>query len=453
VKTRHRLFAALLILSTLLISGLAVAQETAAAAAPAGGGGSLIVKMLTAFGGGVLASLTPCVYPMIMITVSIFGANEAKSRWQGAMMSACFVLGIASLFVPLGIAAALSGSMAGAAAGKPIVAYPLAFLMFALATSMFGAFELALPDSFANKLNSVGGVGYKGAYVLGLVCAPIAAPCTGPALLSILTEIGQTRNVVAGSLLMTSFAFGLGLLFFIVGAFAVSLPKGGAWMLGVKWVFGVGLSYLGLKYIRDCTPAFQAMVSAETLYKMVGVGVIAVGLIFGSIHIAAERRRSPIAHLSKPMKLASIIPAIAGLFMLMSSWGLSPVEASEEATAGTPGAPPIAWTTAEAQARAKAVADKKPVLVDIGATWCGACKELEEHTFPNSKVRAEASRFVAVKIDASDDEAPGLEAMRKKYNVIGLPVVVLIDSTGKEVTRFNEFVPPEKFAEALKKVN
>jgi thiol:disulfide interchange protein DsbD len=369
-------------------------------------------------------------------------------------MSMCFVLGIVALFVPLGIGAALSGSMAGSAAGKPIVAYPLACVMFALASSMFGAFELALPDSFSNKLNSVGGVGNKGAFVLGLVCAPIAAPCTGPALVSILSEVSETRNVVVGSILMTSFALGLGLLFFIVGTFAVSLPKGGAWMLGVKWFFGVMLSYMGLKYIRDCTPALQAMISSEMFYKLVGVSVLAVGLLFGLVHVAAERRRSPIAHLSKPMKLASLLPAIAGTFMLVSSWGMSPVEASQEtATPGAPVASPIVWQTAEADARASALTQKKPVLVDIGATWCGACKELEEHTFPNSKVRAEASRFVAIKIDASDDEAPGLEALRKKYKVIGLPVVVLIDSSGKEVTRFNEFIPPEKFAAALSKVN
>jgi thiol:disulfide interchange protein DsbD len=192
-----------------------------------------IVAVLASFGFGFIASLTPCVYPMVPITVSIFGATEAKSRWRGAALSATFVLGIAALFTPMGIVSALSGKLMGSALSNAFVVVGLAILFTALAASMFGAFELALPSGLNNKLSTVGGVGFKGAFVMGLVMGLIAAPCTGPFLTGMITVIATSKNVWLGSASLFSFAMGLGVLFFIAGAFAVNLPKGGAWMMGI----------------------------------------------------------------------------------------------------------------------------------------------------------------------------------------------------------------------------
>src|SRR4051794_17718229 len=141
-----------------------------------------LVAVLASFGFGVIASLTPCVYPMVPITVSIFGATEAKSRLRGAALSGAFVLGIAALFTPMGVVSALSGKLMGSALSNQWVSLGLAALFLALAASMFGAFELALPSSLTNKLSTVGGVGFKGAFVMGLVMGLVAAPCTGPFL-------------------------------------------------------------------------------------------------------------------------------------------------------------------------------------------------------------------------------------------------------------------------------
>jgi thiol:disulfide interchange protein DsbD len=438
-------------LVTLLVSGLAFAEEVAGS--DTGSFGSALEKgpavaLAFSFGAGFLASLTPCVYPMIIITVSIFGANEAKSRWHAAFLSGMFVLGIVTLFTPVGVAAAASGKLMGSALANPWVVGGIAVVFLTLAASMFGAFEMALPASMTNKLSGVGGVGAKGAFGLGLVCALLAAPCTGPFLTGLALQIAKTKDIALGSGAMAMFAMGLGVPFFIVGTFAISLPKGGAWMLGIKWLCGVVLAYMALAYVRDVVPSLQRLAVPVLSYGVIAGFVLLVGLVLGTVHVLAERRKSPIAYLSKPMKLASIMPAIAGLFMIFTWY---PAYALEQEMHGGP--PPLTWQTDEAAARQLATKENKAVIVDFGAAWCGACKEMEEKTFPTRLVRTEGARFVAIKVDGTDDEAPGFKAMQKKYGVVGLPTVLLLDKTGKEQARFNEFVPAEKFAAALKKVD
>jgi thiol:disulfide interchange protein DsbD len=444
VKPRSRLLLSSLVVLALVLWPLVASADECAAGGSSDTGAfqrylaqGTIVALGASYVFGLLTSLTPCVYPMIAITVSVFGAKEAKSRWQGALLSLVFVLGIVCLFTPMGVISAMTGKGFGSALGNPWVVGGIAFVFLALATSLFGAFELALPAGLNNRLSTVGGSGYRGAFLLGLVCGLVAAPCVGPFLFGLLGWIATTHNVAVGSGAMALYGLGLGTLFFVVGTFAVSLPKAGAWMMGVKWVGGVCLAYMAFGYIRDA-------LSKETVHKLVHPGVtygaiavviLAIGLVLGGIHVAAERRKSPIARLSKPTKLASIVPAIAGLFMVISWYELPPE---------------LHWETSESIALARANEEHKPVLIDFGASWCGACKELDEKTFPDPKVQKEGARFVALHIDASDDDDAAVAKVRQKYHATeGLPVVVFLDSHGQEAKRFTEYVAPDCFASAL----
>ena len=443
---RRRLTQLLVLCAVMLIPAIALADDAS------GTYGNLIQKhgklvaVLASFGFGFLASLTPCVYPMVPITVSIFGATEAKSRWRGAALSATFVLGIAALFTPMGIASAMSGKLMGSALSNSFVVIGLAILFAALAASMFGAFELALPSGLNNKLSSVGGIGYKGAFIMGLVMGLIAAPCTGPFLTGMVTVIATSKSVVLGAASLFSFALGLGVLFFIAGAFAVGLPKGGAWMMGIKWVSGVGLAYMSFAYLRDRFEPFRNLIAHPGYAFGIATGALfLVGIILGIVHVVAERRKSPIAHLSKPVKLASIIPAVVGCAAFLS-W------LPQAHNVNTTAVPMIAWVTNEEAGRAKAISENKPVLIDFGAEWCAGCKELEHDTFPDTTVRTEAQRFVAIRVDATDDDAPDTKRLSEKYKVVGLPTVIMLDANGKEIARLNQFTKPDKFLEAMKKV-
>jgi thiol:disulfide interchange protein DsbD len=432
---------------------VALAPTAAAAAVTAGSDTTAFQRALAqgtfaalaaSYAVGLATSLTPCVYPMIAITVSVFGAREAKSRLQGTLLSLAFVIGIVCLFAPLGVASALMGRGFGSALGDPRVAAGIAVVFLALSASLFGAFEMALPSALNNRLATVGGGGFGGAFLLGLVCGLVAAPCVGPFLFSLLGWIATTRNVALGSAAMTSYALGLGTLFFLVGAFAVNLPKAGAWMMGVKWLGGVALAYLALGYVRDAIPArFTAGVHAGASgVGAFAVALLAIGVALGGFHVAAERRRSPFARWSKTAKLASIAPAVLGLLLVTTYW-----QARET------GEQRLAWETNEARAVERAASEHRPVVIDFGAAWCSACRELERVTFPSPRVVAESARFVALHIDATNEDDPEVARVRQKYRATeGLPVVVLLASDGREAARFTEFVPPDRFAAALRLV-
>ncbi len=391
---------------------------------------------LAALAGGFLVSLTPCVYPMVAVTVSVFGARQAKHRWEGALLSAAFVLGIVAMFVPLGVVAGMTGSMFGSVLQNRWVVVAIAVLFIVLAASLFGAYEFGLPASLTNRLAEIGGIGYKGAFLLGVACGLIASPCTGPVLTGILTWIAQTKSALMGAAAMGAFALGLGAPFFVVGAFAVQLPKSGHWMVHVKSALGIVLIIVALYFLSTAFPVLAKFAKPSSIFYGVAAVLIVAGAAMGAIH----------REFSEP---GSGVKLGKGLgIVLISAAGFGAVAAFVKPS-GT-----LSWNhggVTAAQERAKR--EKRPLLVDFTASWCGACKELDKVTFSAPDVSAEASRFIAVKVDATNDEDPEVVTTLSRYRVKGLPTVVIFDSSGKEALRYNDFVSPSEFLEAIKRVD
>jgi thiol:disulfide interchange protein DsbD len=401
--------------------------------------GNLGSTLALAFGAGVATSLTPCVYPMIAITVSVFGARQAKSRGEGALLSSAFVLGMAALFVPLGLIAAKTGGLFGAALSSPLVLIGLALLFAGLAASMFGAFELDLPSGLKTRLSNMGGVGVRGAFVLGMISALIAAPCTGPVLGALLTWVSSTGDLVRGALGLFAYALGLGLLFWLVGTFAVTLPKSGRWLGWVKSVFGIVMLSAAIYYVRPLLPALSlpgALASRSALF-VIGAALVTAGGALGALHLSFEYT----SRVEKLRKATGVSLAVIGL--------LAGVHGFE--TAHGEG---LAFRDDYVRALTEARAAGRPTLVDFSASWCGACGELDRHTFSHPEVVREAQRFVTVRVDLSPGvDSPERRAILASYAQRGLPLVVLHDRSGREVSRVTGFMQPDDFLSLMRKVN
>lgn len=394
-----------------------------------------VVGTFIAFVAGLGTCLTPCVYPMIAITVSVFGARQAKSRGQAMLLSTMFVVGIIALFTPMMMVAALTGKVFGTALSSPWVVSGIAIVFLVTAASMFGAFEMTLPESWMQRLSGVGGAGYGGAFALGLVSGLVAAPCTGPILTGILTWIGKTQNIPLGGVVGVAYSFGLGLPFWLVGTFAVGLPKGGKWMLGVKSFFGIVMCVVAFYYLRNAFPIIGKIASPSPVFGAIAAGVAVIGVAMGAVHVDWNDGGFG----TKVRKGVGIAAAVAGGFLFIL-WLVIPKAQ-------------LAWLHNEDEALAKSKQEKRPMLVDFTATWCGACQEMAKDTFADPRVMAKAGNFVAVKIDATDQDDPNVEAVSKKYKVVGLPTVLLIGSDGTERKRFTEFVGPEKFLSEIEGID
>jgi thiol:disulfide interchange protein DsbD len=411
----------------------------AASGAPEGFAGAmskgLIYGALVALGYGLLASLTPCVYPMIVITVSVFGAKKA-GRLRAIALSGAFVAGIATMFTPLGVVAGLTGMVFGSVLQNTWVLVGISLLFLAMAASMFGAFEIALPSSLVQRLNQVGGMGLKGAFGLGLVCGLIAAPCTGPGLMGILTWISTTKDATFGAIVMLAFSLGLGLPFFVVGAAAMQLPKSGQWMLSVKSFLGLALAVVALYYMSSAFPALAHLARPDWRFLGICLALATVGVALGAVH---RDFHSPDLK-DRLLKGVGVVLAAGASFGFLAGW-MTPERTLE-------------WKTMSlTEAKMHASKTGQPLLIDFTASWCGACKELEKHTFASPDVAREAGRFLAVRVDASDDEDPSVQDMMKAVGVVGLPTVIVFDSRGKEAVRYTDFVPPERFLSSISEVN
>ncbi len=231
----------------------------------------LLAALLLVFLAGLMSSLTPCVYPLIPITISIFGAKEATSRLQGFSLSLVYVLGIVITYTILGVAAASFGTVFGGAMQNPWILISISLLFLVLGASSAGAFDFRLPGNLQTTLSQKGGAGYAGAFVMGLVAGVIAAPCVGPIVAGILLYVAQQQDVVLGGLLLMTFAFGMGMLFLVLGTFSsllTKIPKSGGWMESVKVVFGAVFIAMALYYLQFvATPIGDAV---NALWLLVG---------------------------------------------------------------------------------------------------------------------------------------------------------------------------------------
>ena len=392
-----------------------------------------LLSLLFSFGLGVAASLTPCVYPMIPIVVGVFGArDEAVTRRKAFALATAYVLGMGVIYTALGVTFAMLGKAGdqGQVLANPWVVIPLVLVYGALAASMFGAFEMNLPPALQQRLARVGGRGYGGAFGMGMVGGFTAAPCTGPFLAGMLGWVAMEGSVVRGSAMLFTFALGMGVLFWVIAATSVSLPKSGRWMEWVKSAGGIALIVVGIYFLRPILPGLATLTSTGFLFVAVSLALVAAGILLGAIHKSFHAGQG-----EKLRKAVAVVITVVGAAGTMN-WMLTPDRT-------------LPWRHDEAAAFAEAKRDGKGVLVDFSATYCKPCGKLETDTFAADGVyEAILAEYVPLKFDVS--KGSDLDDQRQeKYDAETLPAVILLDSDGRELGRAREFVEPDDFLELI----
>lgn len=401
-------------------------------------GGKLWLALLLIFVGGIVTSLTPCVYPLIPITVSVFGAGESTGIFKSFLLSLVYVFGIVVTYSILGVAVASTGALFGGVMSNPYVIGFISVILVALGLSMFGVFEIQLPSSVQNRLNTVGGAGFIGAFGMGTVAGVIAAPCTGPALAAVLGYIATTKSLFLGFWLMFTYAFGMGLLFICIGTFSSTLsalPRSGGWMYVLENIFGIAIITVALFFLKDLAffaPVKNLLQNSLPYFAIAGV-LILIGIWLGKI----KERFKGISSKMQVRKACGLLLAIVGVFMIVG--GLSPPLAG----------PHVNWVNDEAAALEIAAQENRLVMLDFYATWCGACNELDHKTFSDQRVVDRLEDYVTVKIDFS---AKSDKTLTEKYGIRGLPVVIFMDGQGNIYERIEKFVKPEKMLEIIDSV-
>ena len=408
-----------------------------------------ILALFFAFLGGLLTCLTPCVYPLIPVTIGIFGASASRSRFQTFLMSLTYVAGISVMFSALGFVLAYTGQVFGQFMGNPWIIGALIALFCMFGISLLGAFDFQLPANIQNKLASLSSAsrGYKKVFIMGLVAGIIAAPCTGPSLGAILTYVATTKSPVMGTLLLFSFSIGLGLPFLFLGTFAgllASRPKPGPWMEQVKSVLGIIMFIVALYYARPLIPALSALKAVTLTGISISIIAIAAGIAGGATYLSYHTH----SWTARLRKTAGIAAVIIGSFAL-----LNPLVSGAHSTGTHAAAEASDWQTDFNAGLAYAKQHHMPVIVDYYADWCLACAELDKTTFADSSVKKSLSGFVRIRMDFTRN-TPQTKELAARMSIRGLPVLDFYDENGNLLIgkRITGYIPPAKLIEHVQNV-
>lgn len=404
------------------------------------------VAFLLVFLGGVLASFTPCVYPMIPITISYIGGSAKGSPLKGFVMSLWYVLGIAVVYSVLGLVAAATGGAFGQATQTPIFAGVVAVVIGAMALSMAGLFDIQLPSSMTSRMGGAK-TGFLGPILMGMAMGLIAAPCVGPVLIVLLTWVATTGSLMLGFWLLFTFALGLGLLFIALGTFSgllTALPGAGGWMNTVKHVFAIVLFALALWFLRAYVPGW--LLNAVFGLSLV-LSVSAWGAWTPLPEHASGREGLDKGVLRFLFLLGATLAILGGLRGMAP--GLLPAGGAGVVAESAHVEP--AWIWDETEGFAKASAEGKPVMMDFWAEWCAACIELDHQTYNQTRILDLAERFVSIKMDMTERNEANDERNRR-FSVIGMPTVIFFAPDGTEIERFSGFKDADDMAVVMERV-
>lgn len=404
---------------------------------------------LFVFAGGFLTSLTPCAFPIILISIPSLAKKEGSTPHK-FLISLTYVAGIATMYASLGVITASSGKAFGTLMANPWVLGVFVAFFILMAFASLGAFVLQLPSSLQTKLSKVGGgSGFMKAFLSGLFLGILAAPCVGPVLAGVLAYIAQSGNILLGFLLLTTFALGMGVLILIIGTFSPSW-KAGAWMEKVNTLLGILLLVAALYFLKDILPSIISPLDAlyawssynALIFLGISITILAIGFLVGPFkfeEIFMLEWHEKLRKTSGALIMAIALFMIAGLLLFVK------------------GETKVKWIYSEPKGIELAQQNQKGIMIDFGAKWCSACKELDKYTYSDTDVANEIKkRFVPVYVDCTKTEEDKHCALANDKYGIGyqLPSVIFVDSCGRirEDLTLKGYENAEKFLKRLQNI-
>ena len=385
-------------------------------------GWAMIWTLLGIFVGGMALNLTPCVYPLIPITISYFGGRSGKGQLIGHGL--CYIGGLSITNSTLGVVTALTGGLMGAMLQSPIVLTGIAAILILFATSLFGFWELRLPSGLMQAA-SKSYAGYLGTLFMGLTLGVVAAPCIGPFVLGLLTWVARMGSPWLGFIIFFTLSLGLGLPLFFLAIFAGQidkLPRSGEWMIWVRKLMGWVLVGMAAYFIRPILP------------KTVGILFLAAVALAAGLHLGWFDKTKASFRAFEWIRTGVVIVSVVIATILTGSWVMQ--------------GPGVTWQPYSDELLSEAKRVKKPVIIDFYADWCSPCRELEENTFHDKEIVKQAKQnFIMIKVDLTRKGNPVHEQLLKEYEVKGVPTVVFIDYQGNEQRnlRLVDFLPADQF--------
>jgi len=373
---------------------------------------------------GLALNLTPCVYPLVSVTVAFFGGRTGIDGGRAVAHALVYVLGICLAFSTLGVVAALTGSLFGAALQHPSVLGAIALLMVALALSNFGLYQVRLPAAVSTWAGRTG-EGALGALFMGLTMGVVAAPCIGPIVAALLLFVGARQSVGLGFALFFVLALGMGAPYVALAAVAGRLrrlPRAGAWLVWMERLFGFVLLGLALHFATPLLPPGWERVAWACL-------IGSAGLVLG---LVGPHGRPAVRWLK----------ATAGVGV--AALGLAGLLAAEADS-------PITWSTFSEDALVQQLSSRRPVFIDFQAEWCLPCREMDRTTFRDPAVVEAAGTFAMFRADVTEQDDQATELMAR-FGVAGVPTYVLLDPKGEVRRRLVGFVSAGDMVEAMEEV-
>lgn len=422
-----------------------VSQQDQLAAALGNQGFWLSIVAFFALGLGL--AFTPCVFPMYPILTGIIaGAGHRLSTGRAFLLSMVYVQGMAVTYTLLGLVVASAGLKFQAALQHPYVLIGLSVMFVLLALSMFGLYTLQLPSSLQTRLSGLSnrqqGGSVVGVAIMGMISGLVCSPCTTAPLSGALIYVAQSGDLWLGGAALYALSLGMGLPLLLLGTSGGKLlPKAGAWMDVIKQLFGFALLAVPILLLSRLWSDQIATLA------WLGWGLLLCGYLYHhnqhQPHSVARSVRGFV------LLLAMISAVVVGKDLLQPA-----TPAAVTADAGQAAPQFIRIKTLDDLKVQLAAARGKPVLLDLYADWCVACKEFEHKTFSDPAVRERFGQMVLLQADVTANDDADVELLNG-LNVLGLPTLIFFDREGKELTglRVTGFMGPIPFAKHLEIVS